>query len=234
MHSEDRAGQALEDRTIVGDDHADPTKATERDEEAIARGRIEVIRRLVEQEHVGLARQRGADLPAFALARRERRPSLQRLLFEREPSFQLGGDAVVRRGQLEHVGPGLVHRLRTMDDPPVGRPQTNRPLVGRELAREHPEQRRLSSAVRADQPIETRTKHERHISHYGHGRRPRDAHAVRFQHGHMHSSFSSSSTSLRRDDGRAGRVVSARSQDRERRESAHDGAGRSGASSISP
>lgn len=59
------------------DDDADPAEPPEGAHEERPAFRVEMVRWLVEQEDVRLHGERGADLPALALARRERRPAFE-------------------------------------------------------------------------------------------------------------------------------------------------------------
>lgn len=180
--------KALEHRTIVRDDDADPTKPRERAEQSLTGRDVEVVRRFVEQQNVRLTSEHRADLPALSLTRRERRPTRELAFVERESALQLHGQAVVARRELVRVVPGDIDDLRTVGDCRVVRANVDRSFVRHELSGEHAQQRCLPCTVRADQAVETRCQHERHVLQYGHRRRPRDTDAARLQHGHVGSS----------------------------------------------
>jgi len=67
----------IEQRAIVRDDYSDTAKAFEARDQQIARLDIQMISRFIEHQHGGFRAKRSADLPSFALARRQRRPSLE-------------------------------------------------------------------------------------------------------------------------------------------------------------
>ena len=72
-----RRASARRDVRCVRDDDADPAEPPEGAHEERPAFRVEMVRWLVEQEDVRLHGERGADLPALALARRERRPAFE-------------------------------------------------------------------------------------------------------------------------------------------------------------
>ena len=75
MHAHRITGDPIEQRAIVRDDYADAAKALEARDQQLARLDIEMIGRFVEHQHRRFRGERRADLPALALARRQRRPS---------------------------------------------------------------------------------------------------------------------------------------------------------------
>ena len=70
---EDPAGDVVEEVAIVGDRDHGARKAFEELLEPLDRQCVEVIRRLVEEQHVGLRQQQTAERDAAALATRELR-----------------------------------------------------------------------------------------------------------------------------------------------------------------
>src|SRR5262249_51783754 len=132
------AGEGIQQVAIVRHDDADPVEARERGDELLARRVVEVIRRLVEQQDARAGGERGADLPALALAGRERRPARERVRLEREESANPVGDTVGGRGELLDVRRQTLHALRTEPDRQPRR-YFPHPATGRaELASHHP------------------------------------------------------------------------------------------------
>ena len=75
----------VEQRSIMRDDHACPAKPPQRVDDERARRAVEVVGRLVEQQHIGGRPQRGAELPAPPFPRREGLPPFKRVVGQREP-----------------------------------------------------------------------------------------------------------------------------------------------------
>jgi hypothetical protein len=151
-HAQRGGGQRLEQRAVVRDHHADAVDAAQRAHERGARRRIEVVRGLVEQEHVRLGVQRRGDLPALALPGRERRPARDLLGVERESRAQLlRRPAQVAR---ERVGAGgrRLDLLLAQHQARVARLVAKLARVRRELAGHEAQERRLAGAVVADEP----------------------------------------------------------------------------------
>jgi hypothetical protein len=60
---------------------------------------VEVVGRLVEQEHFGLERERGAQLPAAAFTRRQRRPALELQRVEAKAAVETARDSIALPGE---------------------------------------------------------------------------------------------------------------------------------------
>jgi hypothetical protein len=86
-------------RAVVADDEAEPAEPDERLDQQVPGDTVEVVGRLVEEQHVGLGGERGRDLPALALPRGQRGPApadarVEVVGVEREPTSQPFGDPV--------------------------------------------------------------------------------------------------------------------------------------------
>ena len=149
---------AVEEGPVVADDDDDARPVVEEVLERAQRVEVEVVGRLVEQQHVRLLDQRQQQLQAAALAARQRADRRQLgVAVEPEPlasartSCQrrlalVAGDR--RRGP---AGPGR-GRGRAGRSSRLARscPARRAPVVGREAAGDEVEQRRLAGTVRAD------------------------------------------------------------------------------------
>jgi hypothetical protein len=144
--------QLVEQRAIVGDEEPDPFEAAERADQRGARGAVQVVGRLVEEEHVGPRGQGGAELPALALARREGRPPRQRRRIEREALHPAERGPVACAGELLRAVGRDIDPL--IDEAHGGSARLDRHRArGRgQLAGDEAEQGRLAGAVAADQP----------------------------------------------------------------------------------
>ena len=121
------------------------------DEERARASASSVVRRLVEEEHVRLGRERGADLPALPLARRERRPARELVGGEGERRAQAARLAVVAPRERGDVGPAPVDLLRADGDRRPRRLEPHSAGVRSERARDEREERGLARAVLADE-----------------------------------------------------------------------------------
>src|SRR5262245_62809180 len=150
LEAEGAAGERVQQRAVVRHDDADAVEETERLDQQVARRRVEVVGRLVEQEHPGLGGERRPDLPSLALAGRQRRPARQVGGVEGEQPPQTCGATVAGLGEGgDVVGEGL-DRLRTELDAQARGYRPDAAAVRRQVAAEDAEQRRLAGAVGAD------------------------------------------------------------------------------------
>jgi hypothetical protein len=153
VHPQRRAGQLVEQGAIVRDDDADAAERRERRDEGGARGSVEVVGGLVEEEQFGLARQRRGHLPAPPLARRERTPALERARIEAEPRSPAARARVVALGEAAHRLVELVDALTAPGEPSPGGLERDAPFARLELAGQQPQKRRLTGAVLAHDAV---------------------------------------------------------------------------------
>ena len=132
-------------------DHAESAKPPERVEEQGARVPVGMVRRLVEEEHVGAGGERRPELPALALAGRARPPAREVGGIEAERAAEAPRLAVIPCGEGGRVRPGLVHALRAQHDARGAGIDAESARAGRERARDEREEGRLSGAVLADE-----------------------------------------------------------------------------------
>jgi hypothetical protein len=142
-------GERLEQRAVVRHDHAQPAKPPERVEEQGARVPVDVVRRLVEQEHVGAGGERRPELPPLALAGRARRPAREVGGIEAERAAEAPRLPAVACGEGGRVRAGLVHALRAQHDARAAGLDAESARAGRVRARDEREERRLPGAVLA-------------------------------------------------------------------------------------
>ncbi len=101
-------GEPVEHPSVVRDHHSDPPEETQGLQEQVTGVPVEVIRRLVEEQDVGVGRQRGSHLPSLALPRRQRVPALEVPRIERQLRPQAAGVAVPGAGEIDRpVGDGV-------------------------------------------------------------------------------------------------------------------------------
>ena len=160
----DVVAHALDEVAVVADDHQRARPAVEQVLERGQRVDVEVVGRLVEQQHVRLAHQQPHQLQPAALAAGEVAHERAALLaaeaeaLAQHPGGQLGAVAEPRAAadlldRLEHAQvAGDLGRVlgeeRELDRRAARRPS---PGVGLQLAREQLHQRRLARAVDADE-----------------------------------------------------------------------------------
>ena len=150
------ADRAIEEHAVVADDHDDAGPVVEELLERAQRVEVEIVRRLVEQQHVGLLDQREQQLQAPALAARQRADRRElRVAVEPELAHQLD---VVERGLALVAGDGVAHALVQVEvaaELVVVADLDRAPDLDRALRRLQPagdeiEQRALAGAVGAD------------------------------------------------------------------------------------
>ena len=125
-----------------------------------------MVRWLVEQQDVGLARQRGADLPAFPLAGRERGPAIELFAEQLQPPAQLGREAAIVFGESADLGRLVLDLLRAEHHDSAARLPPDGPFRWRERPGQHAQQRRLARAVGADEPVPRGQKMKMDITKY--------------------------------------------------------------------
>src|SRR5690606_10656164 len=153
-----RAGQALQERAVVADDDERALVAAEPGFEPFDRGEVEVVGRLVEQQEVGLERERAGNSGAALLAPACRGGGaahvdaelvgdrLDLVPLRRVPAIRVPCERKVhQRGERREIGLLLEH------DDPGARLDRALALVGLDAVRDQPEQRGLADAVAADQ-----------------------------------------------------------------------------------
>ena len=149
---------ALEERAVVADDDDGAGPVLEDVLEHAQRVEVEVVRRLVEQQHVRAGPQREHQLEPAPLAAREQ-PDRRPLGVGVEPeALQEAGVLPVR--QPGRAGDGLVDAQRRVEVDAAlvenaeghRRADRDRPLGRRQPAGDDVEQGRLAGAVRADDP----------------------------------------------------------------------------------
>ena len=79
-------------------------KSTQSRDQEIAGLGIEMIGRLIEHQHIGIAPQRGAHLPSLAFARRERRPARDFLGSQRQFAEEATSFPIARRREARDFG----------------------------------------------------------------------------------------------------------------------------------
>jgi hypothetical protein len=99
VHPQGAVGEPLEQRAVVADDEAEPAEPDERLEQQVPGDTVEVVGRLVEEQHVRLGGERGRDLPARALPRGQGGPPapqgrVEVVGVQRQPTSQPFGDPV--------------------------------------------------------------------------------------------------------------------------------------------
>ncbi len=147
------ASQGRQERAIVRDNDPDPAKTPQRGHEPPARLRIQVVRRLVEEQDVGLPRESAPHLPALSFAGRERAPAGERNGVEVErgaESVRLRILAQRERGDVVAHG---VNVLRARHDERVVRRASDVACVRPQRAGEEAQERGLAGAVRPDEPV---------------------------------------------------------------------------------
>ena len=151
VEAERPRGERLEERPVVRHDHADPAEPPERSEEQVAAVRVQVVRRLVEEQHVRFGGEGRPELPALSLAGRAGLPAAEVGGIEVKLAAQLPRLAVLARRELGGTRAGLVHALRAERDPPAGGLDAEPPRDRRERACDEREEGGLAGAVLADE-----------------------------------------------------------------------------------
>ena len=155
----DRAlGDRVEQRAVVGDEQDRAGKRLERRLERLAALEVEMVRRLVEHEQVRARGDDDGERQPPPLAAREHRHLLLVLGIagEEEPAEQL---LRLRAGEAGHRDRAVEHRAALVElDVVLGEvggldavAEADRARVGRAMADERLEQRRLARPVRADE-----------------------------------------------------------------------------------
>ena len=161
LEGEDVGGDAVEEPAVMGDHHGAAREIEQRVLERAQRVDVEIVRRLVEQQHVAAALQDLRQVDAVPLAAGELTDGLllvaasevepRRVLarvdlpLAEQDDVLASGDLLPHRVLRVEVGPRLVDvgQLDGVADLQLAR-------VRLLLARDHPEERRLPGAVRAD------------------------------------------------------------------------------------
>ena len=156
---EDARGERGNERAIVRDEHERALELEQRRDERLDRFEIEMVRRLVEHEHVGFLRHDAAEDQPRGFAAGERAHLLVHVVAREEDATELrhGSRSVLRRqgvgddssGVAAGIEQELAMVLRKVADvrlvAPVDLAGVRRDVLGRNL-----EQRRLAEAVRTD------------------------------------------------------------------------------------
>jgi hypothetical protein len=143
-------GQRIEERAVVGDHETGTSEPLECVEQPAAPLRIEMVRRLIEQQDVRRSGERGTYLPALALSWRERVPPIDLSRIEPEPSPQCGIGRFPRHSESANVLGQRLHLLGGRDDNGVPRVERELPTGRCEVAGDQSQQGRLAGAVAAD------------------------------------------------------------------------------------
>jgi hypothetical protein len=150
MHAHRRGAQLLEQRAIVRHQQPDAAEAAQRRRDLLAPLSIQVVRRLVERQHVRLGGQRRRQLPPLALAQGERSPALQLRRRAAQPAAPAPGLAVVGGGERAERVLQLDHLLPAQDHAPIVRIADDRAARRGECAERQLQERGLAGAVVAD------------------------------------------------------------------------------------
>src|SRR5690606_23508865 len=196
----ERAGdERVEEGAVVRDHEADPAMSDERLEQRAARGGVEVVGRLVEQEHVRLELERGGDLPALLLTGRERAPAVEVLGVEPEAGAHPRRAAVPAHREVHDLVARLLGRLAREHDACALRLADHAAGARGKLAGQEAQERGLASAVGAGHggPSGTEVDIEVGEERMSVGVRERDAHESETSHGDTWSAGETDATAPR-------------------------------------
>ena len=152
----DLRGEPIDEVAIVADRDDRAVVFTENGFQLLARGEIEVVRRLIEHEEIRLARGKARQREARALAAREHPDRAENLVAaEQEPREEIASVLFVESGRFakrvddRRVAGQLGLRLREERDP-RRRCARDVPVERRELAHQRAHESGLARAVRTD------------------------------------------------------------------------------------